>query len=312
MKYLFFIGFISLIITSTTYAEISYTGIWKDQYDMFYSIHQSDDSVIIGELHNINTNEPISYTEQRNLFFTKNELDLSISGYGFFILEREDGTYTYTRKGKFKLSQNNEIINDRGDRLVTENMLSIPENINELNWNEYEIVVTEQTPECNDIFGCNPIEEKREEQNNIVILYDGSINLNNKQTGEIHKFDQIFLAWIPPGQMKKFSGYPINLKNNNSVSYFKPASKDHRYDANISQGALESLGEPISEIVWKGYYGNIIGKKSKLTRISNSKNMSSIGKEIHFENDSSATITNICNDVMCKYIDMNRYLLKEY
>ncbi len=48
MKHVFFL--IIAVITSTAYAGADYTGIWKDNQGTLYSIHQSNDSIVVGEL----------------------------------------------------------------------------------------------------------------------------------------------------------------------------------------------------------------------------------------------------------------------
>ncbi|MBA1437452.1 MAG: flagellar basal-body rod protein FlgG [Epsilonproteobacteria bacterium] len=56
---------------------------------------------------------------------TDNQLDVSITGNGFFKLELPDGTQVYTRNGAFKRDQNGTIVNSDGYKLVPE--IIIPE-----------------------------------------------------------------------------------------------------------------------------------------------------------------------------------------
>ncbi len=51
---------------------------------------------------------------------TDNELDMAITGKGFFRLELPDGTEVYSRNGAFKVDENGTIVNSDGYRLVPE------------------------------------------------------------------------------------------------------------------------------------------------------------------------------------------------
>lgn len=292
MKHIFFL--IITFITSTTYViAADYTGIWKDNQGTLYSIHQSDDSIVMGEL--LDNQTIVSPGTQGATRITNNELDLAIVGYGFFILKSNDGSYSYTRNGNFHLSSDNAIVNDKGERLVTENQLNVPyttEGLQKTSDSAYE------TPsKCSTIFGCPPaIVETRK----IVITPDGSIGLHNSEAGGIFKFDRIQLTVIPAEQIN-FSGYPIKLKDQKSVSLFYPSDisqygfVDHY--AFIQQGGLEELSPGMK--LWKGYYGNIGGNKARLvlTPSSNDANSNSPAKEITFDSDSTATIKSECLSV---------------
>jgi flagellar hook protein FlgE len=54
---------------------------------------------------------------QGTIDFTSNNLDLAISGQGFFILDRTDGTQGYTRAGAFSVDRNGYVVNASNDRL---------------------------------------------------------------------------------------------------------------------------------------------------------------------------------------------------
>ncbi len=54
---------------------------------------------------------------QGNITFTENNLDLSISGQGFFMLS-DNGTSTYTRAGQFGLDRDGNIASNSGAKLV--------------------------------------------------------------------------------------------------------------------------------------------------------------------------------------------------
>ena len=54
---------------------------------------------------------------QGNISFTQNNLDLAVSGQGFFVVENAQGETQYTRNGQFKVDSNGFIVNNTGDRL---------------------------------------------------------------------------------------------------------------------------------------------------------------------------------------------------
>lgn len=54
---------------------------------------------------------------QGNISLTGNTLDLAINGGGFFMLQKTDGTFSYTRDGQFKLDANGNIITNSGAKL---------------------------------------------------------------------------------------------------------------------------------------------------------------------------------------------------
>jgi flagellar hook protein FlgE len=49
--------------------------------------------------------------------FTSNNLDLAISGQGFFVLQNTDGTMSYTRAGAYTVDRNGNVVNHSNDRL---------------------------------------------------------------------------------------------------------------------------------------------------------------------------------------------------
>lgn len=55
-----------------------------------------------------------------NLKQTGNNLDVAITGKGFFKVELPDGTESYTRNGAFKLDENGTIVNSDGYKLLPE------------------------------------------------------------------------------------------------------------------------------------------------------------------------------------------------
>jgi flagellar basal-body rod protein FlgG len=55
-----------------------------------------------------------------NLQQTSSNLDIAITGKGFFKIELPDGTESYTRAGAFKLDENGTIVNSDGYKLIPE------------------------------------------------------------------------------------------------------------------------------------------------------------------------------------------------
>lgn len=55
-----------------------------------------------------------------NLKQTSNNLDLAITGKGFFKIELPDGSESYTRNGAFKLDENGTVVNSDGYKLIPE------------------------------------------------------------------------------------------------------------------------------------------------------------------------------------------------
>jgi len=55
-----------------------------------------------------------------NLKQTANNLDVAITGKGFFKIELPDGTESYSRNGAFKLDENGTIVNSDGYKLIPE------------------------------------------------------------------------------------------------------------------------------------------------------------------------------------------------
>lgn len=62
---------------------------------------------------------------------TENNLDITITGKGFFQIEMPDGTIAYTRNGNFKLDNEGNIVNSDGYRLIPN--ITIPEDVVQIN-----------------------------------------------------------------------------------------------------------------------------------------------------------------------------------
>lgn len=54
---------------------------------------------------------------QGSVDFTSNNLDLAISGQGFFVLQNTDGSTSYTRAGAYTADRNGNVVNHSNDRL---------------------------------------------------------------------------------------------------------------------------------------------------------------------------------------------------
>jgi flagellar basal body rod protein FlgF len=185
---------------STASADTDFSGIWKDSQNQFYSIHQSGDSILIAELRS--EQAELSTFEYGHLLFTNNQLDFAISGAGFFILEGKDGNHRYTREGHFLLAANGTIVNEQGEKLVTEKEIVLPANLTEL-----------------------------------VIEDNGTINQRDGNQGLI-KLNRIKLASIAPKDILYDSDRKMTARNKEAVTYFYPA-EDH--GGVVLQGALEIL-----------------------------------------------------------------------
>ncbi len=64
---------------------------------------------------------------QGNFKESGNNLDMAITGNGFFQIELPDGTIAYSRNGAFKLDGNGTIVNSDGHKLIPE--ITVPENV---------------------------------------------------------------------------------------------------------------------------------------------------------------------------------------
>ena len=65
-----------------------------------------------------------------NLKQTDNNLDIAITGHGFFKVQLPDGTEAYTRNGAFKLDQNGTIVNSDGYMVLPQ--ITIPEDATDI------------------------------------------------------------------------------------------------------------------------------------------------------------------------------------
>ena len=68
---------------------------------------------------------------QGNFKETENNLDIAITGNGFFQIELQDGTIAYTRDGSFKLDDEGNVVNSQGYLLVPN--ITIPDDATQVN-----------------------------------------------------------------------------------------------------------------------------------------------------------------------------------
>jgi len=66
-----------------------------------------------------------------NLKQTANNLDLAITGKGFFKIELPDGSESYSRNGAFKLDENGTMVNSDGYKLIPE--VVVPDDATDIN-----------------------------------------------------------------------------------------------------------------------------------------------------------------------------------
>ncbi len=281
----FLIFGILVFFSAMTHADINYSGIWKDNDDgTFYSIHQSADAIAVAELSQQHGMLPPFI--QGAIRSTGQDLDLAISGQGFFILELSDGSHAYTRDGRFHISADNKIVNDnRGERLVTEHMSTIP------NSNIPETLPGNTATEnfkCIESFGCI---SSTQLSRKLIIDRTGTISLTNAATGAVVAIDRIPLASIHP-QDYQFTGYLVTVKNQNAVSQFYPGEQSSY--ASIMQGVLEQFEDDTK--TWRSLTGKLEGNHARLFTENEKPDAASYlpWQEINFTDQSNAQIIKKC------------------
>lgn len=280
----FLIFGILIFFSAMAHADINYSGIWKDNDDgTFYSIHQSADTIAVAELSQQHGTLPPFI--QGAIRSTDQDLDLAITGQGFFILELSDGSHAYTRNGRFHISADNKIVNDKGERLVTEHMSSIPNN------NIPETLpgnTATKTFNCVESFGCI---SSTQLSRKLIIDPTGTISLTDATTGAVVAIDRIPLASIQP-QDYQFTGYPVTVKNQNAVSQFYPGEQASY--AGILQGALEQFEDDTK--TWRSLTGKLEGNHARLLTENEKPDAANYfpWQEINFTDQSNAQIVKKC------------------
>jgi len=83
--------------------------------DLYASAIQDTSSNAVGQ--GVRVAKVAQQFGQGSIDFTSNNLDLAISGQGFFVLENTDGTHAYTRAGAYSVDRDGYVINHSNDRL---------------------------------------------------------------------------------------------------------------------------------------------------------------------------------------------------
>jgi len=125
-------------VTSNNIANVNTIGYKKQRAefaDLFYQVMEYagvEDGSTQGNPTGIEVglgSRPTAITKQfsqGNFKETGNDLDMAITGNGFFQVELPDGTTAYTRNGAFKVDGNGTIVNSDGYKLIPE--ITVPEN----------------------------------------------------------------------------------------------------------------------------------------------------------------------------------------
>ena len=125
-------------VTSHNIANVNTIGYKKQRAefaDLFYQVSEyagmssSDTSISPTGIEVGLGARPTAITKQftqGNFKETSNNLDMAITGNGFFQLQLPDGSIGYTRNGAFKLDGQGQIVNSDGYKLIPE--ITVPEN----------------------------------------------------------------------------------------------------------------------------------------------------------------------------------------
>ena len=125
-------------VTSHNIANVNTIGYKKQRAefaDLFYQVSEyagissSDTSISPTGIEVGLGARPTAITKQftqGNFKETGNNLDMAITGSGFFQLQLPDGTIGYTRNGAFKLDGQGQVVNSDGYKLIPE--ITVPEN----------------------------------------------------------------------------------------------------------------------------------------------------------------------------------------
>ncbi len=125
-------------VTSNNIANVNTIGYKKQRAefaDLFYQVQEyagAQTGATLGSPTGIEVglgSRPTAITKQftqGNFKETGNDLDMAITGNGFFQIELPDGSTSYTRSGAFKVDGNGTIVNSDGYKLLPE--IVVPEN----------------------------------------------------------------------------------------------------------------------------------------------------------------------------------------
>jgi flagellar basal-body rod protein FlgG len=134
---------LNIEVISNNIANINTTAFKKNKpqfQDLMYQqvsvspINSQSSTAVSGNTLQIGNGVQPTSTEkifnQGDMTQTNNQLDLAISGQGFFQVKKPDGTYAYTRDGSFKVDSEGKIVTSSGYYLdpgvtIDENTLSV-------------------------------------------------------------------------------------------------------------------------------------------------------------------------------------------
>ena len=108
----------NLEVTGNNIANAATTGFKESRAefaDLYASSLQDAGANAVGQ--GVRVSRVAQQFSQGSIDFTSNNLDLAISGEGFFVLEGSDGTYQYTRAGAFNVDRDGNVVNHSNDRL---------------------------------------------------------------------------------------------------------------------------------------------------------------------------------------------------
>src|SRR6185312_2123860 len=106
-----------LTVTANNVANVATTGFKGSRAefaDLFAATQQGVSATAIGN--GVQVAEVAQQFTQGNIENTGNNLDLALSGNGFFTLS-DNGALSYTRDGEFQLDANGNVVNDKGLKL---------------------------------------------------------------------------------------------------------------------------------------------------------------------------------------------------
>lgn len=109
-----------LAVTSNNIANAGTSGFKRssaDFGDIFATSPLQKASSVVGA--GVSLKQVSQEFSQGNIEFSANSLDLAITGDGFFALQSPDGTKVYTRNGGFVLNEQNQMVNNAGQSLLS-------------------------------------------------------------------------------------------------------------------------------------------------------------------------------------------------
>lgn len=106
-----------LNVTANNLANVDTTGFKSSRAEFASLFAQTQSGVSQTAIGNgVQTQEVAQQFSQGNINSTSNNLDLAISGSGFFVV-KNNGATTYTRDGAFQIDQNGNLVNASGEQV---------------------------------------------------------------------------------------------------------------------------------------------------------------------------------------------------